>query len=496
MQVQNDKQHPQKRRVALKIIGTLCLLTATLAVAWYWLSNPPKAERRGKPKDKAYLVSAMTVEPSTHRMTVDAMGRVEAVDKVDLSARVSGRITEVNADLTPGSFLSNGATLVTIDQIDYRLALDEAEAAYGEAKLLVEERELAIAERKSEVVKAETELILEKARRDVARSEYELLTEEIKQPEAPLLPSSPDSNIQKPSSDAEGLSSPIFDSWPTRISKHEQGLILREPQLKSARAALQAAKDRKNSAEKAYKRAIQARRKAKAALEKAELALDRTTVEVPFNAVVQAKNVGPGDYVTPGKPLATLVNTASYWITLLVPRDQLKWLDIPHSKNDDRGSKVRVNLSSGWDKEQHRYGRIVKLKPEVEKNGRMAQVVVEVQDPRSLTDGNEDKPVLLLDSFVDARIQGKELSNVVKVPREALHSDNHVWILTPQNKLAIKKVAVKARTPQNVFVSAGLQQGNKLITSDISTPVEGMKLRETNGAGRPSSGRGEKKNKK
>ncbi len=172
---QHEENHPGKLRKALKVLFAVCFVGVVAAIAFYWLSNPPQAQRRGKKKDKIRLVETTQVKPFTKRMTVEAMGTVVPVDDVELTARVSGRITEVNSDLVPGSPLEKGETLATVEQEDYRLALEQAKAAFGEAKLIAKERKLAIEQRKSEIARAEKELTLEKARQDVARAEYELL---------------------------------------------------------------------------------------------------------------------------------------------------------------------------------------------------------------------------------------------------------------------------------------------------------------------------------
>ena len=44
------------------------------------------------------------------------------------------------------------------------------------------------------------------------------------------------------------------------------------------------------------------------------------------------------------------------------------------------------------------------------------------------------------------------------------------------------------REPQRVYVGEGLQDGERLVVSDLATPVEGMKLRE---ARAPASSPGE-----
>jgi membrane fusion protein, multidrug efflux system len=66
----------------------------------------------------------------------DFIGRFEAVDEVDIRARVSGYVDKIH--FTDGSIVKAGDLLFTIDQRPYQAALDEAQAAVASAQARLE----------------------------------------------------------------------------------------------------------------------------------------------------------------------------------------------------------------------------------------------------------------------------------------------------------------------------------------------------------------------
>ena len=318
------------------------------------------------------------------------------------------------------------------------------------------------------------------ARQDVARGEYELLVESADDGASGRMALA-DTGVEALQG-VPGMGNPGYPTFGGSVSENEKALILRRPQLKAAQAALQASKAGKQSAEVAYKNAVEARKRARASLEQAKLDFDRTTIEVPFNAVVQSEQVGVGSYVSPGNPLASLVNTDRYRVEVSVPLDQLRWIRSP-SRGAERGSKVRIYHPPAWGEDRYRLGRVRRLKAGIEEQGRMARVVIDVEDPRALKEPNGDKPMLLLDSFVEVEIMGKEIRDAVMLPREALRSGNKVWLVSSDNTLEIRDVTIEARASEHVYVTEGLEAGDMLITSDVPTPVEGMKLKRASSSG-------------
>jgi hypothetical protein len=288
-----------------------------------------------------------------------------------------------------------GERLFTIDPCDY---------------------EILVRQRQGDVARARKDLKVEQGNQDVARQEYELLGEV--------------------------------------ITEEDRELVLRQPQLLSAEAALESAQ---------------------AALEKARLDLARCTIATPFNAIIQEKLVDLGTTVSLSSRLATLIATDEAWIELKVSTAQLKWLTIPQ-KNGDLGSPVKIYNTLAWGPDRFRTGRVVRLYGELESEGKLAQLLVVVDDPFCLKPENHDKPKLLIGSFVSAQIEGRTLDAVFAVERPFVH-DRTVWIMDPNDQLEIRPVDIVFSGPQEAFIGTGLAEDERLVVTDIAAPVAGMPLR-------------------
>lgn len=233
------------------------------------------------------------------------------------------------------------------------------------------------------------------------------------------------------------------------ISEEDRDLVLRQPQLKKVQAALQTAE---------------------AALDQAKLNLERTTVKAPFNATVRSRNVNAGTQVTAATVLATLVGSDLYWILATVPTDQLKWIRIP-------GSPVRIFNETAWGPNAQRAGHVTRLLSDLEKDGRMAQLLIALDDPLALLPKNAGKPSLILGAYVRVEIEGAELNSVIALDRQLLRDGNQVWVMNNQNQLEIREITIAFRGRDQVYVRDGLKAGDHLVTANLAAPVQGMPLR-------------------
>jgi len=227
-------------------------------------------------------------------------------------------------------------------------------------------------------------------------------------------------------------------------------LLVKEPQLSAANAML--------SAEKAE-------------VQKAGLNLSRTKIRAPFNAIVRAKYVDIGSQVSAQEKLAELVGTDEYWIQASMPVDRLSWINIPRNPAES-GSKVRIFHRDA----DERTGRVTKLLGTLETEGRMARILVEVKDPQGLNSGEKNKLPLLIGEYVRLEIEGRQLNNVYSIPRTALRDDASLWIVSKDEKLDIRKADVVWRDTQTVLLREGLEPGERLIVSDLASPIQGMSV--------------------
>ena len=103
----------------------------------------------------------------------------------------------------------------------------------------------------------------------------------------------------------------------------------------------------------------------------------------------------------------------------------------------------------------------------------MVHVVVEVRNPFSEEDS---RPALVPGMFVQIEILGREVDQLVRIPRYALHTGSEVW-LEEDGHLRIVPVQVVRMDKQFAYVTSGLKMGDVVITSPLETVADGMKIR-------------------
>ena len=230
---------------------------------------------------------------------------------------------------------------------------------------------------------------------------------------------------------------------------------------------------------------------AKTAVRKAELDLERATVRAPFNAIVIQDNVDLGAQVTTQTAIAILAGTDKGWVKASVPVDRLEWLTIPQA-NGDEGSAAVIRFAVGNSTATHK-GRIVRLLADLEPQGRMARMLIEVPDPFALKKGGNPGRPLFLDSYVKVAIDGRELTDVYRIPRVALRDGDTIWLMPKDGKMEIRKVAVVWRAKDEVFIRDGVKTGEAIVVSDIAAPVEGLALTTKDILAEKSTGKAESK---
>ncbi len=292
--------------------------------------------------------------------------------------------------------------------------------------------ELQVREKKTALIQARAALALERGQQDVARKEWSLL---------------------------RGSQS---------MASQDATLALREPQLAQARAEVDAAL---------------------LALEQAELDLSRTSVPVPFNALVLEKNIDLGAQVSSQTSIATLVGTDAYWIETSIPRDRLAWITIPKAGKGEGSTALIGSGAAGT----ARTGRVIRLLGDITSEGRMARILVRVEDPLLLKQKESSALPLLLGEYVRVDIAGRVLEHVAAIPRDALRDGDTVWVAKQDDTLDIRPVQIVWKDEQVVYLSDGIVSGDRIILSDIAAPVAGMALQVrsvSDASEQPAAGQG------
>lgn len=242
-----------------------------------------------------------------------------------------------------------------------------------------------------------------------------------------------------------------YRSFGRDLPAERRALVLREPQLKAAQASVASAQ---------------------AAVESAQLDLQRTEITAPYRGMIQERLVGPGSEVSANTALLNMVDVSHFWVRVSLSNQALTWLD---SGNDGTpGAKVKLT-SRGWPAGTGRQGHVFSVLPSLEENGLMAQLLVRVDDPLAL---KVEGPALRLGDVLKATFEATPREGLISLPTRALRPGDRVWTLDSQDRLHITTVEVVHHGDARVLIDAGtFTMGERIITSPLSQPREGMPLR-------------------
>lgn len=434
-------------RVVVSVLACGSLLAASAYAVVVIQRTEPVAETETAKRKSAALVETVIVRRGTYRPSIEVLGTVQAAREVDLAPRVSGQVVAVSDSLVPGGMVRAGEELLRIDPADFENALRI---------------------RQSELEQAEASLRIESGRQSLAQKELKLL---------------------------EGT-----------INSTNRALVLREPQIASIRAEVNAAL---------------------AAIERAQLDLQRTKVLAPFDAQVLSRDVNVGSQVSPGDSLARLVGVEEYWVSAAVPVRSLRWIQFANTAGESTqqsdgsaepptdsatmtarltldgsalrrpaqeasgtgtaelrarsatgGAAVKLRDPDAWGPDVVRRGTVSRMIGALDSSTRLARVLITVPDPLALRD---DMPPLILGSLIDVEIQGRPVDSVVRLDRQHLRDGDTVWV-NKDDKLEIRTVEVLYRDARYAYIQSGLEDGEEVVITTLATVADGVGLRRVESA--------------
>lgn len=234
-------------------------------------------------------------------------------------------------------------------------------------------------------------------------------------------------------------------------------LVSREPQLAQARADVASAKAR---------------------VDNARLNLERTTISASYAGRILEKSVDMGQFVNSGSVLAEIYAVDYAEIRLPLSEREIGYIDVPELYRDESDPvhampKVALTTTIGnsileWS------GRIVRAEGAFDVQSRQLFFVAQVDDPyRKQGDG---RPPLKVGSFVQARIEGKIIEDVIVIPRELYRKNEYVVVIEEDGTLRRKSIEIEWSDEESLVVSSGLNPGDRVCLTQLSFPSEGMKV--------------------
>ena len=307
-----------------------------ITLLFIWLSGcSGNIEMGGAASNKKSAERIAPVETATCwlesvQQTLSISTDLEALDRVDLTTRVSGVVTEVPFD--EGATVSEGTLILRLDPTDLDLAIREKEILLAEATHRLGSARLTLKEVASGAELAQVSL-------DRAKAERQRLEN-------------------------------LFDG--------DAGRLASEETLEASRYAEQEARINHEKSKHTLEKMDLTLAIEKQGVEKAELSLEmarldrsRSSIVSPFDGRIQMIELRPGEHVATGAKVATVMRS----------QPLLAWLRVPQS----RLSELRLGLEAIVTSETARgrtfQGTVTAISPAVNSTEGTIRVRVEVDDP-------------------------------------------------------------------------------------------------------------------
>lgn len=230
-------------------------------------------------------------------------------------------------------------------------------------------------------------------------------------------------------------------------------LYLRKPQLDQAEAQVMAAR---------------------ADLDTARDDLERTIIRAPYDALILARAVDLGQFVSPGSELTELFSVESAEVRLPIPQSKLAYLDLPGLSGYREGAEIDLYTDVAGDV-KHWHATLHRTEGVYDERSRVLYAVARVNDPYALQDA--DREPLRVGTFVNANIQGKAFDDIVVLPRHILRAGNLAWVIGPDNILRARKVESLRAGDNFVYITAGLAEGELVSLTPLDASFGGTEAK-------------------
>ena len=392
-------------------------------------------------------VKVIEVKRFSVRPAIKGFGVVEPDILLESKAEVSGKIVYVHPQLRDGAIFPKDTVVIRIEEKDYHLSLQQAEAnaAISRAKL----REI-----KVNIKNTRIDLNLAKKKLTLAKKDLERVNTLLKK-----------NLISQSSADAK-------QTEVLKLRQEVQNLNSRMNTLPEQQASLEASLAN-----------------AEAALETKQHNLGRTTIRIPFNARISKLMVDENQFIAQGDLLFTAQTIDKVLINAQFPLDQFRILAKSFSDNEELikqafrtgfsthlfaqlGLTAKVRLadidSPYWQ------AKVERISSTLDPVTRTLGVIVSVANPyEQIKPGI--KPPLMKGMYIEILLQGKA-RDVFVTPRDALHEDE-LFISDHQKQLERRTIKPVQLQDKMALFATGLKEGEKVIVSDLFPAITGMKLK-------------------
>ena len=116
-------------------------------------------------------------------------------------------------------------------------------------------------------------------------------------------------------------------------------------------------------------------------------------------------------------------------------------------------------------------GKIIRAEAEVDPKTRMLSVVASISE-------NKNNNMILVGQYIQATIFGTEIDDIYVLPRNSVRNES-VWVVNSKMELANRAVDVIRYEGEFALVSEGIEKGDRLLQSRLSSLINGLKVTYT-----------------
>src|SRR5436190_4061023 len=376
----------------------LCATAATLLTATACKSDYPASGKTAHAKSQPRQVKTVKVAEIPIGETVTVNGNLAAFDQTTVGMKVPGRLQTISVDL--GSVVRKGQVIAQLEQQDYKLRVQQSEAALSQARARLG---LSPDGADDRVTAEETGTVRQaKAVLDDAKLKRERAAKLVQQGIIP--------RAEYDSVDSE---------YKVALSRYQDAL----EEIRNRQGVL-------------------AQRRSEVALAKQQLA--DTIVYSPLDGVVQEKKASAGEYLAAGAPVVTVVRIDPLRLRVEVPERE--------SHSVRMGQSVRVSVEG--DPESY-LGYIKRLSPTIAEQIRVLSVEADVRNNGRLRPGAFVKAEIVTNQTNTA---------VTVPPTALVTFAGIDKVIIVENGKALEKtVTVGRRGSDWIEIKAGINVGQSVI---------------------------------
>lgn len=378
----------------------------------YIISHSDRAAKSSSALTNA-SVQSYRAERRDMMRTISLSGQTVPLAQVDLSTKYAGNITAVYVDL--GDTVEPGQVLLEQDPVDTSLQLSQNRAAWAQAA-------------------AETKSAQSQFYSDLQKAQVEYATAKMNYNRYVIL------------KDEGAVSQKDLDTM-------YQALIV----AKAALDNLQLQNVGDTPALIAGKQAAQA--KAKYTVDSLSKQLEDLTIRAPRHGVISYRNAEAGAMAAANTKVLTITDTSGIYI------------DCPVAEADVAAIQPGMTVSVSVESLANTYdGTITYVSPAMDPTNKTYIVRITLSNPDNLLRGG---------MFAQSSLEVLQRRNTLFVPKDALVEQNGVsqlYVINPDNTIAIRTVKTGLRNDNYVEILEGLSDGEQIATTNLARLRDGVSV--------------------